>query len=218
MEFSNWLQDELNKRGWDHAELVRRTGLSSGGVSHVMNGDRKAGPDFCIAVARAFGISREEVFRARGWLIREPEQVISPLAPPRVIDHMERLINYPPVIRDLLLDAYDAVEGTMARTVGLVEGTEATEGDKQTDSIMRNDTEVCRSEKKNNQMEANLDLSLFPEEDREIISQLNTVFQEYLTALVKHSPAQYADAMNYAKTQAAAEMRRLQRTQDHRSG
>lgn len=69
MLFHEWLQGEMEKRGLDQAELARRAELTSGTVSNVLNGNRQAGPDFCIAIARALGLPREEVFRARGWLL-----------------------------------------------------------------------------------------------------------------------------------------------------
>lgn len=210
MEFTEWLRAELEKRGWDQSEFARRMESHPGTVGNVLNGNRQAGPDFCIGVARALGLPREEVFRARGWLLREPEQVVAPLAPPRAISLVERLINYPPEVRDLVLDAYEAVEEAVTQSAGLKERAQGTKNEEPSSSIMRNDDNLCRSGQKEFP-----DLSIFPEEDRELISQLESAYQEYLTALIKHSPVQYADAMNYAKTQAAAEMRRLQRTQHH---
>lgn len=108
MEFNEWLQAELNKRGWDHADLVRRTGLSSGGISHVMNGDRKAGPDFCIAVSQALGIPRETVFRARGWLLRNPQDPLAPDADPRVNAMWQAVNHLPPLQREAMIEAWGA--------------------------------------------------------------------------------------------------------------
>lgn len=53
-----------------------------------------------------------------------------------------------------------------------------------------------------------VDLTIFPEADRNLISQLEPVFQEYLAALMKQGASHYLEAMNYARTRADAEMRR----------
>lgn len=74
MEFSAWIENELEKRNWSQRELVRRSKnsgykISPGQLSHIISGSRQAGPDACIAIAIALGVSREEIFRARGWLL-----------------------------------------------------------------------------------------------------------------------------------------------------
>jgi ribosome-binding protein aMBF1 (putative translation factor) len=73
MDFAEWLQKELNKRGWSHSELARYSGVSPGQISRVANGSRGAGPDLCIAIAKGLGLARSEVFQARGWLVSYPE-------------------------------------------------------------------------------------------------------------------------------------------------
>ena len=74
-EFVDWLQRQLNERGMDQAELTRRGNISSGQVSRVMSGQRGAGIDFLLGVARALRLAPEEVFRAAGVL---PERVDMP--------------------------------------------------------------------------------------------------------------------------------------------
>lgn len=103
MEFANWLQNELNNRGWDQAELSRRSEITKAQISRVLVGDRSAGVDFCIAVARALGIPREEVFRARGWLLREPQQVVTSDADPRLIKMAEAVRLLPFEKREQIL-------------------------------------------------------------------------------------------------------------------
>ena len=58
-----WLVKELNIRGWSHRELARRSDLSQTTVSDVISEKRPATWDFCAAVARAMGISVDEVER-----------------------------------------------------------------------------------------------------------------------------------------------------------
>jgi transcriptional regulator with XRE-family HTH domain len=63
--FVEWLLGEIDNRGWNQSELARRSGISHGRISQVISGE-KPGSDFCIAVARAFNISIEEVLSRAG--------------------------------------------------------------------------------------------------------------------------------------------------------
>jgi transcriptional regulator with XRE-family HTH domain len=63
-----WIFAELDKRGWRPADLAHRAGLSTGSLSNILSGNRKAGPDVCNAIARAFGEPPEKVFRLAGLL------------------------------------------------------------------------------------------------------------------------------------------------------
>lgn len=89
MSFAEWLQKELDKRGWSQTDLARNAKKSGYKISRpqitlVLNGDRQASGDVCVAIAQGLNIPREEVFRARGWLLEEPEKVIPPQATPDV--------------------------------------------------------------------------------------------------------------------------------------
>lgn len=74
MSFGSWLQAELNKRGWSQWELSRQSEIPQSQISKIINGSRHPGPEPCIAIAEALGVSRDEVFRARGWLLSETEE------------------------------------------------------------------------------------------------------------------------------------------------
>jgi len=68
MEFVDWLNTEVEKRGWTFNELARQAGLSSGAVSLVLSSQRGAGPEFCNGIARALHVPAERVFRLAGLL------------------------------------------------------------------------------------------------------------------------------------------------------
>jgi transcriptional regulator with XRE-family HTH domain len=72
-EFMSWLTNELQQRGWSVRELARRAGVSHGAINNVLNGYSNAGPDLCTAIARAFHMPVETVFRQAG-LLPEPTQ------------------------------------------------------------------------------------------------------------------------------------------------
>lgn len=74
LDFANWLQDKLNRQGWDQAELADRSGLSSAQVSRIISEIRSPGPDACTAIARAFGLPPEIVFRKAGLLPPAPQE------------------------------------------------------------------------------------------------------------------------------------------------
>lgn len=67
-EFSQWLQEELQERNWNQADLARITGLTTAGVSKLLSSSRGAGPDACRAIARALELPEELVFRKAGLL------------------------------------------------------------------------------------------------------------------------------------------------------
>lgn len=71
--FIEWLQAELDNRGWTQADLANRTKVAAGSISRIMTGARNPGPDFCKSVAKALDIPQETVFRAAGLLDPLPE-------------------------------------------------------------------------------------------------------------------------------------------------
>lgn len=71
--FINWLNDELNQRGWSQRELGRRANLSSTTISDIASGKRPITFDFCNAIAVPLGKQPEEVFRLAGLLPSQPE-------------------------------------------------------------------------------------------------------------------------------------------------
>ena len=62
-ELGIWLSGQLKQRGWSHSELARRAKVSQAAVSSTISGDRKAGCDFCIKVAKALDESPEKILR-----------------------------------------------------------------------------------------------------------------------------------------------------------
>jgi transcriptional regulator with XRE-family HTH domain len=71
-DFANWLNEQIDNRGWSQNEFARRAGVSQAQVSNVIGG-YKAGEDFCVGVARAFGLTRREVFARAGIIEPEPD-------------------------------------------------------------------------------------------------------------------------------------------------
>ena len=71
-KFADWLNSELEQRGWNQSKLAQRAGLGRGTISNVINNVRKPGPEICKAIAKALSVPEEVVFREAGIL--EPEK------------------------------------------------------------------------------------------------------------------------------------------------
>lgn len=72
IEFTEWIEDEMTKRGWTIRETARRAGLTHAAISNVLNDQRNPGWNFCVGIARAFGKPPEDVMRRAGLLPRLP--------------------------------------------------------------------------------------------------------------------------------------------------
>lgn len=73
-EFKEWVEQEMQKRGWKQAELARAGGMDPVTLNRILNMERKAGPDSCSAIARALGLPAEEVYRRAGLLPKLPDE------------------------------------------------------------------------------------------------------------------------------------------------
>jgi transcriptional regulator with XRE-family HTH domain len=69
MDFSNWLLEQMNSRGWSQADLSRMSGLTRQSVSDYINRRRtKPEPNALVSISKAFGMSPVTVFRKAGLL------------------------------------------------------------------------------------------------------------------------------------------------------
>lgn len=66
--FPEWLRTELKNRLWKQADLARAANLDTAVVSNLYNGKRGPGEETCRAIARAFDLPVETVYRAAGIL------------------------------------------------------------------------------------------------------------------------------------------------------
>jgi transcriptional regulator with XRE-family HTH domain len=68
LRFSEWLQLELDKRGWSQSDCARSANLNRAVINKLLNGKSKPQPSTLAAIARAFKIPVETVYRAAGLL------------------------------------------------------------------------------------------------------------------------------------------------------
>jgi len=73
-EFAEWLRQELQKRGWDQAELATLSQTSTALISRMLSAERLPGAVVARRLARALHLAPEEVFRAAGILPRPVPQ------------------------------------------------------------------------------------------------------------------------------------------------
>lgn len=73
MDFSEWLQSELDKRDWTQADLVRASKgkLTTAQVSRVMTRQQNPGVRFCEGIAMALDMSPGDVVHRAGILPTE---------------------------------------------------------------------------------------------------------------------------------------------------
>lgn len=103
IDFSTWLQAELDRRSWIQADLLtsakaRGYSITSPQLSRILSREQQAGIDSVIAIAHGLGISREVVFHARGWLLTNtPDSTYEPDLETRTL--MQELEALPPTLR-----------------------------------------------------------------------------------------------------------------------
>jgi transcriptional regulator with XRE-family HTH domain len=67
-KFAIWLLNELDRQGWQQSEFAREAKITTGTLSNILNGNRKAGWDVCASIAGVLKIPPNEVFRRAGLL------------------------------------------------------------------------------------------------------------------------------------------------------
>jgi transcriptional regulator with XRE-family HTH domain len=68
LRFAEWLQSEINKRGWSQSDCARAADLNRAVINKLLNGKSKPQPYTLIAIARALKIPIEVAYRAAGLL------------------------------------------------------------------------------------------------------------------------------------------------------
>lgn len=68
MRFTEWLQVEIDKRGWSQSECARACDLNRAVINKLLNGKCKPKPVTLMAIARGFKIPVETAYRAAGLL------------------------------------------------------------------------------------------------------------------------------------------------------
>ena len=67
-KFTEFMLAEMQENDWTQAGLARKAKLSRGTIANLLSENRKPGPDTCKALAIAFNLPPEMVFRKAGLL------------------------------------------------------------------------------------------------------------------------------------------------------
>jgi transcriptional regulator with XRE-family HTH domain len=68
LHFAEWLQSEIDKRGWSQSDCARAADLNRAVINKLLNGKSSPQPFTLVAIARGFKIPVEMVYRAAGLL------------------------------------------------------------------------------------------------------------------------------------------------------
>ena len=71
--FKDWLLIELGNRGWSQADLARSARINRAVINKLLNGQSSPSPSTLEAIARAFKLPVESVYRIAGLLPNIPE-------------------------------------------------------------------------------------------------------------------------------------------------
>lgn len=67
-EFIDWLNQQLEARNWQPAQLAKAAGVYQSTLGNILNGTRRLGPEIGVKIARALDLPPELVFRKAGLL------------------------------------------------------------------------------------------------------------------------------------------------------
>ena len=71
--FSEWLQEEMDKRGWSQSDLARSAELNRAVINKLLNGKSHPQPSTLEAISRALKIPIETIYRVAGLLPVNPD-------------------------------------------------------------------------------------------------------------------------------------------------
>lgn len=123
MDFSAWLQEKMDEKQLSQSDLARSAGkagfsISQNQLSRILSRRQQAGVEASIAIAHGLGLPREEIFRARGWLLSEP-RIVTKVMPPKLAEVFQLVQGLAPamqadlghVFREMLLGMMRAHTG-----------------------------------------------------------------------------------------------------------
>jgi transcriptional regulator with XRE-family HTH domain len=71
--FSEWLQAEMDKRGWSQSDLARAAELNRAVINKLLNGKSHPQPSTLEAISRALKVPLEIIYRVAGLLPADPD-------------------------------------------------------------------------------------------------------------------------------------------------
>lgn len=123
VDFVDWLQAELEIRGWSRSELIRRGRanghkLTTSQLSRLMSREQEGTVAVIVAIASGLSLSREEVFRARGWLPSQTEKESELKLSPEVAEVAAEIEQLPLESRRIVLHVARSTAEVLREEVG----------------------------------------------------------------------------------------------------
>jgi transcriptional regulator with XRE-family HTH domain len=66
MDFADWLQRELERRGMNPNQLAKASGRGANTIQNILKRERSVGPEVARDIAKALGLPQHVVFLAAG--------------------------------------------------------------------------------------------------------------------------------------------------------
>lgn len=117
-DFAGWVNEQLKVRQWSEADLItkaRERGyrIETSHLNRVLSGERPGGVRAVIAIAHGLGISREEAFQARGWLLPSVDDAEAAILEgvsqrsddPRLLEFLKTFFQLPARVQSALLES-----------------------------------------------------------------------------------------------------------------
>jgi hypothetical protein len=122
MDFSQWLHNQLEERGWTSSDLVasakaRGYSLDTAITSRILNRETQGGINTVIAIAHGLHLPRHIVFIARGWLFSDPDLENLATTDPDLLTFLREASDLPAHIRQPLLSSVN----TMVQTIKIAQ-------------------------------------------------------------------------------------------------
>lgn len=76
-DFTQWLQNELKKKGWTQADFARATGISPTQVARIISGERGLGIESLVSISNVFNISPITLLEKLGLITSNSNQKIN---------------------------------------------------------------------------------------------------------------------------------------------
>lgn len=125
-DFPSWVDSQLKVRHWTEADLISRARergyrLDPSHLNRVLNREKGAGVQTVITIAHGLGVSREEAFRARGWLLPSAEETLGLISAeidrksndPRLLEFVTEILDLSEPVRSALLESMIATLRTV---------------------------------------------------------------------------------------------------------
>jgi transcriptional regulator with XRE-family HTH domain len=97
--FSKWLSEELKRQNMNQADLAKRANVSRAAISNLIKEKRFPGADLLMAIAKAFKLPPEQVFRRAGLFppatpLQEMEEELAQIVKLLEDDERDGLVRY----------------------------------------------------------------------------------------------------------------------------